>query len=63
MSAPADKTHNELDIRSRSGKVRGDVITLAHGSGGKAMRDLIDDVFLSSFGNDYLLPLEDQARL
>ena len=39
-----------------------EIITLAHGSGGKAMRDLITDVFVSVFDNDYLRPLEDQAR-
>ena len=27
------------------------------------MRDLIDDVFVGSFGNAALAPLEDQARL
>ncbi|MDB6142023.1 MAG: hypE [Pseudomonas sp.] len=49
-------------IRQRSGKVRGDTITLAHGSGGKAMRDLVDDVFVGTFDNPLLSPLEDQAR-
>ncbi|MDB5981110.1 MAG: hypE [Pseudomonas sp.] len=49
-------------IRQRSGKVRGDTITLAHGSGGKAMRDLVDDVFVGTFNNPLLAPLEDQAR-
>ncbi|VVN81123.1 hydrogenase expression/formation protein HypE [Pseudomonas fluorescens] len=49
-------------IRQRSGKVRGDTITLAHGSGGKAMRDLVDDVFVGTFDNPLLAPLEDQAR-
>ena len=38
-------------------------VTLAHGGGGKAMRDLIDDVFVSAFNNPLLSPLEDQARL
>ncbi|MGD9785427.1 MAG: hydrogenase expression/formation protein HypE [Hyphomicrobiaceae bacterium] len=38
-------------------------ITLAHGGGGKAMRDLIDDVFVSAFGNQQASELEDQARL
>jgi hydrogenase expression/formation protein HypE len=38
-------------------------VTLAHGGGGKAMKDLIDDVFVSAFQNDVLAPLEDQARL
>lgn len=38
-------------------------VTLAHGGGGKAMKDLIDDVFISAFDNSLLAPLEDQARL
>jgi hydrogenase expression/formation protein HypE len=37
-------------------------VSLAHGGGGKAMRDLIDDVFVSAFDNPALAPLEDQAR-
>lgn len=38
-------------------------ITMAHGSGGKAMRDLIDQVFVDVFDNPLLVPLEDQARV
>ena len=38
-------------------------VTLAHGGGGKAMRDLIDDVFIAPFENTALAPLEDQARI
>lgn len=52
----------EPRIRQRSGKVRGETITLSHGSGGKAMHDLIDDVFVGAFANAALAPLEDQAR-
>lgn len=52
----------EPRIRSRSGKVRGEIITLSHGSGGKAMRDLIDDIFVGAFTDPALAPLEDQAR-
>lgn len=37
-------------------------VTLAHGGGGKASKDLIDDVFVSAFENVHLAPLEDQAR-
>ncbi|MEA5570079.1 hydrogenase expression/formation protein HypE [Calothrix sp. UHCC 0171] len=44
-----------------SAKVRDKYITLAHGSGGKAMRDLIDDVFVTAFDNPILDSLEDQA--
>ena len=36
-------------------------VTLAHGSGGKAMRDLIEVVFVEGFKNDLLAPLEDPA--
>ena len=39
-----------------------DIITLAHGSGGKAMRDLIADIFVAGFADPELARLEDQAR-
>jgi hydrogenase expression/formation protein HypE len=38
-------------------------VTLAHGSGGKAMRELIAEVFVETFDNPLLATLEDQARL
>src|SRR5215471_12664304 len=47
----------------RRGKVHVPTITLAHGGGGKAMKDLVDDVFVETFGYASLSPLEDQARL
>ena len=37
-------------------------ITLAHGAGGKAMRDLIDALFVCGFDNPELAKLDDQAR-
>ena len=43
--------------------VRDSRITLAHGGGGKAMRDLIEDVFVGRSTSRRLNPLEDQARL
>lgn len=48
-------------VRRRKVTVQDTHITLAHGSGGKAMRDLIDDIFVSSFDNPILSQLEDQA--
>ncbi len=48
-------------VRRRPGKVRDTHINLAHGSGGKAMRDLIDDIFVKTFDNPILSQLEDQA--
>lgn len=48
-------------IRCRRRKTLDSHITLAHGSGGKAMRDLIDDIFVSNFNNSILAQLEDQA--
>ena len=44
-------------------RVRDTHINLSHGGGGRAMRALIEDVFLSTFGNQLLDPLEDQAAL
>ena len=48
--------------KRRRGKLNVPTVTLAHGGGGKAMRDLIDDVFVGAFDNPKLAPLEDQAR-
>ncbi|MBD2292769.1 hydrogenase expression/formation protein HypE [Anabaena sphaerica FACHB-251] len=48
-------------VRRRSNKIKDTHINLSHGSGGKAMRDLIDDVFVKSFDNPILSQLEDQA--
>ncbi|MDJ0857751.1 MAG: hydrogenase expression/formation protein HypE [Dinoroseobacter sp.] len=41
-------------------RIREEVVTLSHGGGGKAMRDLIEDVFTSVFCP---ASMEDQARL
>jgi hydrogenase expression/formation protein HypE len=48
-------------VRRRKPRVKDDFITLAHGSGGKAMRELVEGVFLEYFSNPLLAPLEDQA--
>lgn len=45
----------------RLGKVSVSSVTLAHGGGGKAMKDLVDDVFVAAF-DPRGEPLEDQAR-
>ncbi|GAA1513663.1 hydrogenase expression/formation protein HypE [Sphaerisporangium rubeum] len=47
--------------RRRKAKVRDELITLAHGAGGKATRTLIEDVFLDAFRNPLLEPLADGA--
>jgi hydrogenase expression/formation protein HypE len=49
--------------RRALGKARGERVTLAHGGGGQAMKDLIDDVFVSAFDPLGRGVLEDQARL
>lgn len=49
--------------RPRRDKVQVPTVTLAHGGGGKAMKDLVDDVFVSAFDNDLLATLDDQARI
>lgn len=48
-------------FRRRAGRVRGDVVESAHGGGGKAMRDLIDDLVVGELGRG-LQDREDQAR-
>lgn len=60
--AETQVTKTATDTRVRHGKLVSKVITLAHGGGGKAMRDLIDDVFIEAFNNPALNTLEDQAR-
>lgn len=44
-------------------RLRDATINMAHGSGGKAMRDLIEDVFVGAFDNPLLAAMEDQALL
>ncbi|HIA54812.1 MAG TPA: hydrogenase expression/formation protein HypE [Candidatus Melainabacteria bacterium] len=50
-------------MRKRSGVLRAETINMSHGGGGKAMRDLIEDVFIGAFDNNELSMLEDQARI
>ena len=52
-----------IKARRRGGKLLAKKVTLAHGGGGKAMRDLIDDVFIAAFDNPEMGDMEDQARL
>ena len=47
--------------RRRKPRVKDDLITLAHGSGGKAMHELVEGLFLDYFRNPFLEALEDQA--
>jgi len=49
-------------MRRRLGTIGVPAVTLAHGGGGKAMRDLIDDVFVRAFANEHLDVGHDQAR-
>ena len=50
-------------FRRRAGRVREEVVVMAHGGGGKAMRDLIDDLVVGELGTEGLSVDEDQARL
>jgi hydrogenase expression/formation protein HypE len=62
MSSVVEVAKTNGRVRHR-GKVKVPNITLAHGGGGKAMHDLIDDIFLDAFDSDGQAPLEDQARI
>jgi len=57
---------------ARTGAARGYVrpidfkrgrVEMIHGGGGKAMAQLIDELFLRAFDNEWLRPLADQARI
>jgi hydrogenase expression/formation protein HypE len=50
-------------FRRRRPRLTDEVITLAHGAGGKASAALVDAVFLEAFRNDALEPLGDGALL
>ena len=50
-------------FRRKSGRVRQDVVVSAHGGGGKAMSDFIDDLVVRILGSDQLDTDEDAARL
>ena len=43
--------------------IRDKNITMAHGGGGRAMRELIERLIVPAFANPLLAPLEDQARI
>jgi hydrogenase expression/formation protein HypE len=45
------------------GPAIGNVVTMAHGGGGRAMRGLIEKILLPAFDNPMLAALEDQARI
>lgn len=55
-------TPGSSTYRRRLGRVSVDKVTMAHGGGGKAMRDLIEDVFVTVFDSGTLSTMEDQAR-
>ena len=50
-------------FRRRPPRLRDQVITMAHGAGGKASAALLEAVFLPAFGNDALLAQTDAATL
>jgi hydrogenase expression/formation protein HypE len=63
----SDREQQVLDridrARRRRPKVREERVTMSHGAGGKATHTLIEAVFLDSFRNPLLEPLEDAATL
>ena len=50
-------------MRRRRPRLRDELVTLAHGSGGKASRALVEGLFLEELGNPLLEPLGDAALL
>ncbi len=63
MPAP-DTLWEKIDqVRRQAATVKDTTVTLSHGSGGSAMRDLIQAIFVTPFDNPTLALLEDQARI
>ncbi|HEX7582059.1 MAG TPA: hypothetical protein VF321_03140, partial [Gaiellaceae bacterium] len=50
-------------MRPRRPKLRDELVTLAHGAGGKATRALVEGLFLEELDNPLLAPLSDSALL
>jgi len=50
-------------VRARRTRLRDEVVTLAHGSGGKATRALVEGLFLEELDNPLLAALGDSALL
>jgi len=69
VRAPAPEGLQELvlerveSFRRRRPRLTDEVVTLAHGAGGKASAALVDAVFLEAFRNEALEPLGDGALL
>ena len=54
---------NIARVRSRGMKLKDDYVTLSHGAGGKASDALVDQVFVSGYGNEILAELTDAGVL
>lgn len=54
---------NIARVRSRGMKLKDDYVTLSHGAGGKASAALVDQVFVSGYGNEVLAELNDAGVL
>jgi hydrogenase expression/formation protein HypE len=50
-------------VRRRQARLRDELVTLAHGAGGKATRALVEQLFLAELSNPLLDPLGDSALL
>ena len=56
------ETPQAVERKATGEGIKTPAVTLAHGGGGKAMHDLIDEVFVRAFEGNRTAPLEDQAR-
>ena len=63
LRAAGTAARSRARVRPRRPKLRDELVTLAHGSGGKATRALVEGLFLEELGNPLLAPLGDSALL
>jgi hydrogenase expression/formation protein HypE len=63
MAIPPTGEGRSREERRAGPPPAGALVTMAHGAGGRATRDLVDAVFVEAFRNPWLDKLEDQATV
>ena len=59
LRAAGETARPRARVRPRRPKLRDELVTLAHGAGGKSTRALVEGLFFEELGNPLLAPLSD----
>ncbi len=63
MNSNVSRLPQQVELNGKNKIMPKKTVTISHGSGGKAMHDLIENCFVKHFGNPILCEREDQARI